>query len=197
MASTSYRWSGSSAMIVDTIWISLRRPLAKLGRSGRSVSRQVRIASSLGRPSRRKNEPGILPAAYCRSSTSTVSGKKSRLSFGFFDAVVADKHHRVVVEVGDHGTRGLLGEPPGFEADGPLTEGALEDCFGTVFVGSPSRAPPFRRVRRLCGRTGHRSKRAGLVLRATTEDRRSLRQASAQFGWLATGARPSRSIRVR
>ena len=47
------------------------------GRSGRSVRRQVRIACSLGRPSRRKNEPGILPAAYIRSSTSTVSGKKS------------------------------------------------------------------------------------------------------------------------
>src|SRR5262249_7060226 len=28
-------------------------------------------------PSRRKNEPGILPAAYMRSSTSTVSGRKS------------------------------------------------------------------------------------------------------------------------
>src|SRR3954454_17795337 len=78
-------------MIVETIWISLRRPFANDGRSGRSVRRHVRIASSWGRPSGRKNEPGILPAAYCRSSTSTVSGKKSRLSFGFFDAVVADR----------------------------------------------------------------------------------------------------------
>ena len=37
----------------------------------------MRTASSVGRPSRRKNEPGILPAAYARSSTSTVRGKKS------------------------------------------------------------------------------------------------------------------------
>ena len=72
------------------IWISLRRPLWKLGRSGRSISRQVRIASSDGRPSRRKNEPGIRPAAYIRSSTSTVSGKKSSASFGCLETVVAD-----------------------------------------------------------------------------------------------------------
>src|SRR5215213_5053028 len=73
-----------------TTWTSLRRPLAKVGRSGRSISRQVRIASSDGRPSRRKNEPGILPIAYMRSSTSTVSGKKSNWSLGWRPAVVAD-----------------------------------------------------------------------------------------------------------
>jgi len=43
-----------------------------------------------GRPSRRKKEPGIRPAAYIRSSTSTVSGKKSNWSLGCLDAVVAD-----------------------------------------------------------------------------------------------------------
>src|SRR5829696_3046163 len=91
IASTSYRWSGCSDMTVMTTWTSLRRPLTKVGRSGRSISRQVRIASSLGRPSRRKNEPGMRPAAYIRSSTSTVSGKKSRCSFGCFEAVVADR----------------------------------------------------------------------------------------------------------
>ena len=35
------------------------------------------MARSVGRPSRRKNDPGIFPAAYIRSSTSTVRGKKS------------------------------------------------------------------------------------------------------------------------
>src|SRR4051812_37124554 len=35
------------------------------------------MAWSVGRPSRRKNEPGIFPAAYARSSMSTVRGKKS------------------------------------------------------------------------------------------------------------------------
>ena len=73
-----------------TTWTSLRRLPTKVGRNGRSMSRQVRIASVDGRPSRRKNEPGIRPAAYMRSSTSTVSGKKSKLSFGRFEAVVAE-----------------------------------------------------------------------------------------------------------
>ena len=49
------------------------------------------MASSVGRPSRRKNEPGMRPTEYMRSSTSTVRGKKSRFSLGFFDAVVADR----------------------------------------------------------------------------------------------------------
>jgi hypothetical protein len=55
----------------------------KLGRIGRSVRRAVRIAVSDGRPSRRKKLPGIFPAAYMRSSTSIVSGKKSIPSRGF------------------------------------------------------------------------------------------------------------------
>jgi hypothetical protein len=54
------------------------------------MSRQVRIASVDGRPSRRKNEPGIRPAAYIRSSTSTVSGKKSNWSLGCLPAAVVD-----------------------------------------------------------------------------------------------------------
>ncbi len=90
MATTSYRCSGCRAMIVSTTWTSLRSPCTNDGRSGRSIRRQVRIASSDGRPSRRKNEPGIRPAAYIRSSTSTVSGKKSKPSLGCLDAVVAD-----------------------------------------------------------------------------------------------------------
>ncbi len=77
-------------MTVQTTWISLRRPLTKDGRSGRSISRQVRMASSEGRPSRRKKEPGMRPAAYMRSSTSTVRGKKSKCSLGCFEALVAD-----------------------------------------------------------------------------------------------------------
>ena len=90
IATTSYMSAGFRLITVTTTCTSLRRPSAKDGRSGRSVSRQVRIASVLGRPSRRKKDPGIRPAAYIRSSTSTVSGKKSKCSLGCFDAVVAD-----------------------------------------------------------------------------------------------------------
>ena len=39
--------------------------------------RAVSVPFSPERPSRLKNEPGILPAAYMRSSTSTVRGRKS------------------------------------------------------------------------------------------------------------------------
>ena len=39
--------------------------------------RATRVPFSPERPSRLKNEPGILPAEYMRSSTSTVSGRKS------------------------------------------------------------------------------------------------------------------------
>ncbi|SKW16291.1 Uncharacterised protein [Mycobacteroides abscessus subsp. massiliense] len=78
MASTSYRSAGFRLSTVTTTWISLRSPLTKVGRSGRSMRRQVRMASVEGRPSRRKKDPGIRPAAYIRSSTSMVSGKKSK-----------------------------------------------------------------------------------------------------------------------
>src|SRR5919201_897412 len=73
--------------MVATTWISLRRPLGNDGRSGRSISLAVRMAVSDGRPSRRKKPPGILPAAYMRSSTSTVSGMKSSCSLGLLPAV--------------------------------------------------------------------------------------------------------------
>ena len=79
--SCGFTWS--APRMVAMTCTSLRKSAGNDGRSGRSVRRHVRIASSPGRPSRRKNEPGILPAAYMRSSTSTVSGKKSMPSRGF------------------------------------------------------------------------------------------------------------------
>jgi hypothetical protein len=78
----SYGLAMSTDRTVMTTWTSSRKPSLNVGRSGRSVRRAVRIAVSEGRPSRRKNPPGILPAAYIRSSTSTVSGKKSMPSLG-------------------------------------------------------------------------------------------------------------------
>src|ERR1700755_92213 len=64
-------------MGIATICVSLRQPLGKSGRIGRSIMRAVSVPFSPARPSRLKNEPGILPAAYMRSSTSTVRGRKS------------------------------------------------------------------------------------------------------------------------
>ena len=48
---------------VAMIWVSLRKPFGKRGRMGLSVSRSIRTASVLGRPSLRKKLPGILPLA--------------------------------------------------------------------------------------------------------------------------------------
>ena len=63
MASTSCGFTWSAPRIVPTTWTSLRNPSGNEGRSGRSMSRSVRMAWSEALPSRRKNEPGILPAA--------------------------------------------------------------------------------------------------------------------------------------
>ena len=62
----SLSWSTEST--VEMTCTSSRKPSGKSGRSGRSVSREARIAVSLGLPSRRMNAPGILPAAYSFSS---------------------------------------------------------------------------------------------------------------------------------
>ena len=134
---------GLSAMTVMTTWTSLRRPFLKVGRSGRSMRRQVRMASSDGRPSRRKNEPGIRPRAYMRSSTSTVRGKKSNWSLGCLPAVVADRSIVSLVEVGGDGAGGLAGQPAGLERDGARAERpVVDDGFCAVKSGDPPRVPP-------------------------------------------------------
>ena len=67
----------SAERTVQITCTSFLKPFGQSGRIGRSIMRAVRIARSVGRPSRLKKPPGIFPAAYMRSSTSTVSGKKS------------------------------------------------------------------------------------------------------------------------
>ena len=66
------------------------------------------------RPSRLKNEPGILPAAYIRSSTSTVSGRKS--TSRRLPTRGGVEHHGVAL-ADDDGAGGLLGHLPGLERD--------------------------------------------------------------------------------
>ena len=68
MARMSNGFSASAESEYMMICTSLRMPSGKSGRKGRSVRRATNMASVEGRPSRRKNEPGILPPAYMRSS---------------------------------------------------------------------------------------------------------------------------------
>ena len=77
MAGISGMLSWSTDMTVHTTETSCRMPLGNSGRSGRSMSRQVSMAFSAGRPSRRFQEPGMWPTEYSFSSKSTLSGKKS------------------------------------------------------------------------------------------------------------------------
>ena len=77
IARMSYGWTWSTDSVRLTSCVSRRQPFGNSGRSGRSIMRAISVAFSPARPSRLKNEPGILPAAYMRSSTSTVSGRKS------------------------------------------------------------------------------------------------------------------------
>ena len=67
----------SAERTVQMTCTSLRKPFGQSGRIGRSIMRAVSVARSVARPSRLKKPPGIFPAAYIFSSTSTVSGKKS------------------------------------------------------------------------------------------------------------------------
>jgi len=48
---------------VQTTCVSFRKPGTNNGRIGRSISREVNVSFSDGRPSRLKKPPGILPAA--------------------------------------------------------------------------------------------------------------------------------------
>ena len=126
-------------------WTSLRRSLGKSGRSGRSVRRAVRIASSEGRPSRRKNEPGILPPAYIRSSYSTLRGKKSMPS-RTSDMVAAAK---TIVS-----PRRTVTAPPAWDASLPVSKVTWRvlspvprtawNCFVSGFIKSPNHSifPP-------------------------------------------------------
>ena len=77
IARMSYGLTWSTEIGIATSWVSYRQPLGNSGRIGRSIRRAESVAFSPARPSRLKNEPGIFPAAYIRSSTSTVSGRKS------------------------------------------------------------------------------------------------------------------------
>lgn len=87
MAGISGELLVSTDSVVATTCTSLRIPLGNSGRSGRSIRREVKMAFSVGRPSRLMKPPGILPTEYSFSSKSTLNGKKSIPSRGLADAV--------------------------------------------------------------------------------------------------------------
>ena len=76
-AKMSYSFSLSTLKTVAIICVSHLNPSLKEGLNGLSIRRQANIAFSVCLPSLLKNPPGIFPAEYILSSTSTVKGKKS------------------------------------------------------------------------------------------------------------------------
>ena len=63
MAMTSGSFSRSWLSTVQMTWVSCLKPGTNSGRIGRSMRREVSVSFSVGRASRLKKPPGILPAA--------------------------------------------------------------------------------------------------------------------------------------
>ncbi len=123
------------------ICTSFMKPLGNDGRMGRSIWRAVRVALSLGRDSRLMNPPGILPAAYMRSSTSTVSGKKSWFS-RISSRATAVTRTTVSSQRSEDGAVGLLGELAGLEGDGAPSDLYFDGVNGCHEIPSnPSGRP--------------------------------------------------------
>ena len=111
-----------------TTWTSLRRPLLKVGRSGRSIRRQVRMASS-DRAALAAEERAGDPA---RGVHPLLDVDREREEVEVVLRVLAGRggrqQHGVVVEVGGHRAGGLLaGEAAGLELDGAGAELAVVD----------------------------------------------------------------------
>ena len=89
--STSGSFSWSAERTITIIWTSFWKPCGKRGRNGRSIRRALKISFSVGLPSRLKNPPGILPAAYLFSRYSTESGRKLTSNFGSREATTVPR----------------------------------------------------------------------------------------------------------
>ena len=63
MATTSGSFTRSCESTVQMTRTSFLKPGTKSGRIGRSIRREVSVSFSVGRASRLKKPPGILPAA--------------------------------------------------------------------------------------------------------------------------------------
>ena len=83
-----------------------------------------------GRPSRRKNEPGMRPGGV--HPLLDVDGQREEVEMvlGALAGGGRRQQHGLVVEVGDDGARGLLGQPAGLETDGAGAEAPVVDDGG-------------------------------------------------------------------
>ena len=184
-----------------TTWTSLRRPFLKVGRSGRSMRRQVRIASSPGPALAPEERAGDLPGGVHPLLDVDRQGEEVEVVLGLLAGRGGRQQHRLVVEVGGDGAGRLAGQQPGLELDGALAELAVvENSLDGGNGGFHSRRGPFlfaersaasRRARRLwpprwpavraCRDQGPRGGRAGLRSRPA-EDAMVVRRSLPRTG---------------
>ena len=113
IARMSCGFSWSALKIVPTTWTSLRKPFGNEGRRGRSIRRQIRMAWSESLPSRRKNAPGIFPAAYALLNVDGEGKEVDAFSNGSRGGDCRQQHR--VANAGHYGSVGELCEVTGFE----------------------------------------------------------------------------------
>ena len=169
------------------------------GSGGRSCARSS-VPFSPARPSRLKNEPGILPAAYMRSSTSTVSGRKS--TSRRLPAVAVHEHHRVAL-ADDDGAGGLLGHLAGLEGDLRCRRSRRRPWSRRQYsyVVPSVRVRPSDRRAQLASFVSYpnpiivaASSRAAARHRASSADPAPVAPAGERVGVVATPARSARDV---
>ncbi len=114
IATMSGSFSRSCDSTVATTWVSLRKPSTKSGRIGRSIRREVSVSFSVGRPSRLKKPPGILPAA----KVLVVHGQREEVD-ARAGRRIGDRgaqHHGVAI-ARQHRAIGLAGDAAGLERE--------------------------------------------------------------------------------
>ena len=91
------------------ICVSWVKPLGKSGRSGRSISREVRISFSVGRPSRLNQPPGDAPGGVGVLAVVDGQGEEVGVLLRLLGEDGGDQDDGVAV-ADDGGAVGLLGE---------------------------------------------------------------------------------------
>ena len=97
-------------------WISLRKPLGKSGRSGRSISREVSISFSAGPALALEEAAGDAAAGVGSLAVLDGEGKKSWPSMADLRGDDGGEHHGVAA-ADDDGAVGLLGDLAGLDGE--------------------------------------------------------------------------------
>ena len=119
MARTSCGFTWSAPKMVPTTWTSLRKPLGNDGRSGRSISRQVRMAWSAGLALAAEERAGDLPGGV--GPLLDVDGQGEEVgALPHRPGRGGGGQHDGVADAADDGAVGQLGQLAGLERQGAI-----------------------------------------------------------------------------